>query len=66
MNKPVMLKVTEAADYLGVSKGFLDKLRITGGGPEFYKIGAQVRYTPADLDAWLSERKRASTSEYAA
>jgi predicted DNA-binding transcriptional regulator AlpA len=57
------LNVREAAVYLRVSKSFLDKLRVTGGGPPYIKVGAKrVVYDPADLATWLADRKRVSTS----
>ena len=57
------LSVTETAQYLKVSESYLNKLRSTGGGPVFMKFGARVVYAVADIDAWASERRRASTSD---
>jgi predicted DNA-binding transcriptional regulator AlpA len=57
------LDTVEAADYLGLGKSTLDKLRVSGGGPAFIKIGKRVVYDPADLDAWFSQHKRSSTSQ---
>jgi hypothetical protein len=58
-----MLRVTEAANFLSLSASFLNKLRVTGGGPIFRKIGRAVVYDPADLEIWLANRRRASTSD---
>ena len=55
--------VNEAADYLRSSKSTLDKLRGTGNGPRFSKIGKRVIYDITDLDAYAERNKRASTSE---
>jgi len=55
------LRVKAAAQYIGVSKSFLDKARCYGGGPTFFKIGAAVIYAKADLDAWMAERRATST-----
>jgi hypothetical protein len=33
------------------------------GGPPFAKLGRRVVYRREDLDAWLTERRRSSTSE---
>jgi predicted DNA-binding transcriptional regulator AlpA len=52
-----------AAEYLGLGKPTLDKLRVTGGGPAFIKIGKRVIYDPADLDAWIAQHRRSSTSQ---
>lgn len=57
------LDTSQAAEYLGLGKSTLDKLRVVGGGPAFIKIGKRVVYDPADLDAWFASHKRASTSE---
>lgn len=56
-----MIKVAEAAARLGLSISTLNKMRCLGGGPVFYKLGAAVFYDPADLDAWVAERRRTST-----
>lgn len=56
----------EAAQYLRVSASYLNKLRTHGGGPKFAKLGARVVYDSGDLDAWINERKQASTSDTSA
>jgi excisionase family DNA binding protein len=58
------INVKEAADYLGVSKSYLDKLRLSGGGPVFHKLGSRVFYRKDDLTAWVRSRRFTSTSEY--
>jgi len=57
------LNTAEAAQRLGVSTSYLNKLRLTGGGPVFMKLGAKVVYSPADLSAWAASRRRTSTSQ---
>lgn len=56
-----MLKVTQAAARLGLSKSTLNKWRCFGTGPAFIKLGAAVFYQAEDLDAWVAERRRTST-----
>ena len=56
------LNVAEAATYIGLSKSSLDKLRCSGGGPLYIKLGRRVVYDVADLDNWLAARKVANTS----
>jgi predicted DNA-binding transcriptional regulator AlpA len=46
------IRVREAAEYLGLSKSFLDKARIYGGGPVFMKFGKAVAYSTDELDRW--------------
>ena len=50
-----LLNVTEAADYLRCSASYLNKLRVTGGGPTFVKMGARVAYTREDLDRYIAK-----------
>ncbi|MEO7470140.1 MAG: helix-turn-helix domain-containing protein [Sphingobium limneticum] len=52
-----------AAALLGLAEQTLRKLRTTGGGPPFVKLGRAVRYRPSDLEAWLSARLMTSTSD---
>lgn len=54
---------TEAARRLGVSRRTLQHWRWKGGGPPFVKLGAAVRYRPADLVAWLDAHTRGNTAE---
>ena len=65
MNKetPVFVGAPEAADFLGLSRKTLDRLRVSGGGPVFHKFGRRVRYARRDLEDWAASRRRASTSD---
>ena len=56
------IPVALAAIYLGVSVSMLNKLRTYGGGPVYSKLGRRVVYDVADLDRYLAEARRASTS----
>jgi predicted DNA-binding transcriptional regulator AlpA len=60
-----VLNVIKAADYTGLSKSSLDKLRVYGGGPLYIKVGARVVYDRVDLDTWLTGKKVANTSQSA-
>lgn len=51
------LRVKTAAEYLGLSKSFLDKARCYGGGPVFAKLGTTVIYNTNDLDVWVAARR---------
>jgi excisionase family DNA binding protein len=59
-----LLTVSEAAHRLKLSESYLNKARLTGGGPRFVRLGRAIRYSVADLDAWVQSRGAASTSEY--
>jgi len=59
---PAILDATEAARFLGLSQSTLAKLRVSGGGPIFCKLGRRVLYRRVDLDDYLSSRRRRSTA----
>ena len=63
MNPSDKLNVKAAARYIGLSASTLNKFRVFGGGPVFLKLGRRVAYDLADLDTWLSARRRRSTSD---
>ena len=63
---PDILHTPEAANYLRLSKPTLERMRLTGDGPPYAKLGKAVRYRRTDLDAWLASRLIRSTSEGAA
>jgi hypothetical protein len=52
----------QAAQFLNLSPLTLRKVRMTGNGPFFVKLGHAVRYAPASVRAWRDERIRRSTS----
>lgn len=56
---------TETARLVRLSKPTLERLRITGDGPPFLKLGRAVRYRKADVDGWLASRLVRSTSQEA-
>ena len=58
------LRAPEAAGYLGLSASTLAKMRMRGDGPLYSKLGTRiVVYDRDDLEAWLTMRRRQSTSE---
>jgi predicted DNA-binding transcriptional regulator AlpA len=58
-----LLRTSGAAAKTGLSVSTLNKLRCSGGGPAFLKLGRAVRYKPVDLKDWLDSRRVMSTSE---
>jgi predicted DNA-binding transcriptional regulator AlpA len=58
-----MLRVEELAALTGISVSYFNKLRVTGGGPPFRKVGRRVVYGLADVEDWLAARRRSSTSD---
>ena len=60
------MRVPEAAEYCGLSASTLAKRRLRGVPPRFRKLGPRVvAYAVEDLDAWLADCVRNSTSEAA-
>ena len=57
-----ILHTGPAAAYVGMTKSTLETWRSRGGGPVFLKLGKAVRYRKSDLDRFLEERARTSTS----
>lgn len=55
-----------AADFLCQSVRTIQKWRVTGYGPKFYKSGRSVRYRRRDLLTWAEARRHGSTSSYQA
>jgi predicted DNA-binding transcriptional regulator AlpA len=58
-----LLTVAQVSEITGRSISTLEKDRLFGSGPRYVKLGRLVRYRPSDVQAWLSERVRRSTSE---
>jgi hypothetical protein len=61
--RPGLLKETEAAAILNVEVPTLRRWRWGQKGPAYVKIGACVRYHPADLEAFIEAGRRQSTGE---
>lgn len=55
--------VEEASRYIRLAVSTLNRYRVIGGGPPFLKLGGRVFYNKVDLDAWLTRRRRDSTSD---
>jgi predicted DNA-binding transcriptional regulator AlpA len=53
----------DAAKRVGFAPGTFNNLRVYGGGPPYVKAGRKVLYRDSDVDAWLDQRVRRSTSE---
>jgi hypothetical protein len=65
MDIPVVLTPEQAAQALSLSPSTLAKLRLSGNGPAYCRMGRRkIGYRPADLESWLSGRIHHSTSEY--
>jgi predicted DNA-binding transcriptional regulator AlpA len=51
-----LLTEHQVAEIIGMSLASLRRWRLQRQGPKYLKIGAAVRYPPADVSAWLESR----------
>ena len=51
--------------YLGgdISPRTVEKWRLTGRGPKFVRAGGRILYRKSDVDDWLDQQTRLSTSD---
>lgn len=63
-----VLTEAEAADYIGMSRSWLRKARMYANpdAVPYIKAGRAVRYLKADLDDWLTARRRVFATRRAA
>ena len=47
----------QAAEYLGVTKRYLDMQAMHGTDLPMYRLGRLVRYRKSDLDKWLESKR---------
>ena len=53
-----ILRTPAAAEYTGLAEATLEKLRATGAGPRYIRLGTRaVGYAIEDLDAWLDGQR---------
>ena len=63
----ILLTTKQAANILGVSAAFLERDRWAGARIQFVKLGSRsIRYRQQDLDNYIEQQLRSSTSEDAA
>jgi len=62
-NIPILLTEHQAAEILNIKATTLRRWRWEGKGPSFRKIGASVRYAPADLENYINAAARQNTSK---
>ncbi len=58
-----LIDTAEASRIAGPAVATLETMRVRGGGPEYFKIGAAVRYTRRACFKWRAERRRRNTSD---
>jgi predicted DNA-binding transcriptional regulator AlpA len=55
----------QLANKLDISEPTLARMRCHGSGPRYKKLGRSVKYRWSDVEQWLAECERQSTSEAA-
>lgn len=58
-----LLHEAEVAKILSLKVSTLRRWRWEGKGPQFYKFGSAVRYSRPDIDAYIANNLRFSTSD---
>lgn len=61
--QPNLIDTSELARRTGASTSYWSRLRQTGRGPSFVKLGRLARYDWEAVAAWLGENSRHSTSD---
>ena len=61
-NADVNLAPEDLARDLKCTENFLAKLRMSGDGPPYIKVGKKIRYPRAHYEQWLGSRTFKSTS----
>jgi hypothetical protein len=58
-----LLDTKELVERYGMRVNYWEKLRHTGEGPVYCKIGRRCFYEPAVVQDWLAAHRRKSTSD---
>lgn len=58
-----LMDTRQAARLLRLAPSTLAKARLSGTGPCFVKLGASVRYRRSDVERYIAEHTRSSTSQ---
>lgn len=59
----MLMSNRQAAQFVGLTESTLNRFRVTGGGPPYFKVGRYVRYDEDDLQVWMKSRRFTSTSD---
>lgn len=58
-----LLNTLQLAARTGIAESTWNKRRLTGDGPSYIKAGRRVLYRWSDVEAWLTDHSRRSTSD---
>jgi hypothetical protein len=57
-----LFTTSEAAEFYRLKKHTMENMRCQGHGPIFLKLGGRVFYQRADLELWLQQARRRTSS----
>ncbi len=61
MSKQRIFRTPGAGNYVGLSASTLEKMRLSGDGPAFVRLGGRaIGYDIRDLDAWLDQQREST------
>ncbi len=55
-DKRVIMRTSQAAEYIGMKKNTLEVWRCKKKGPKFHKIGRNIVYFKEDLDTYITSQ----------
>ena len=59
-----ILRTSEAAEYVGLSRSTLEKKRLSGDSPRSIRLGGRaVGYDVRDLDEWIDSQRQATEND---
>jgi DNA-binding transcriptional MerR regulator len=58
-----LLTTETLAEQISISPRTLERWRLTGCGPPFMKAGRRVLYSSQNVEEWLAQTLKSSTSE---
>ncbi len=63
--KSIFMSAKEAAEYLGVTKSHMARMREWKIGPKWYNIGLKlIKYKQSDVDEWIEEQALRPSSDH--
>lgn len=54
---PLAVSTVQAGRLVGLSPDTLKKLRTTGGGPRYARVGSRIVYLVTDLESWIRRQR---------
>ena len=60
--QPMLWTSEQVAAFLQLTPDRVKKMRQSGDGPPYTKIGREVRYIPRKVEHWIIEREQTSTN----